>query len=80
MAHVNNATHRKGMVRILAMKSQRSFGGLIYRNGRDTVQKMAKLSKAGAVISALGGKAFSCQVAKEGQIASIMACTAWPPT
>lgn len=61
------------MTIIFIKKIQRSAGILSNRNGSDTSQKMEKLRSSAAVMSALAGKACACQVAKDGQMASIMA-------
>lgn len=61
------------MVRIFTKSTHRSFGTLMQRKGSMANQKRVQLSKRAAVVLALGGMASSCQRAKEGQIASIMA-------
>jgi hypothetical protein len=49
--------------------NQRSVGIDIYKNGRDTIQKMTNDRRAGAVIAALAGSASRCQLMNDGQIA-----------
>src|SRR5882762_7360763 len=78
-AQVKSATPNIGMTNTLIMNIQRRAGTLKYRNGNDASQKMAKHSKSGAVIEALAGSPSACHVLKDGQIASIMHRTAFPP-
>lgn len=64
---------------IFTRKIQRRAGMLRNRKGREASQKMEKLRSDAAVMSALAGKVLARQVAKDGQMASIMACTARLP-
>jgi hypothetical protein len=79
-AQVNIATWKNDIKPILTKNIHGRDLTDIKRNGKDASQKSEKQSNCGAVIASLFGREFKCQVAKDGQIASIMHRTAFPPS
>jgi hypothetical protein len=76
--HVNRAVQRSGTNTLFTTNRYLNILMGKYRNGRESNQKIEKLRICCAVTFAETGIAWTFHVAKDGQMAVVQACTAWP--